>query len=100
MTGAGPPGQGRTPAGPGRPSPTCPSIDPDCALLPRSPLLHMSARACAEVRRELRTALGELLERQRTVVELRDVHRLSSEDSCERLEDVYRGAMGEGARHG
>ncbi|MGY1782572.1 RNA polymerase sigma factor [Geodermatophilus sp. SYSU D01036] len=75
-----------------------------------------------EVRRELRTALAELPERQRTVVELRDVHGLTSEEVCERLgisagnqrillhrgrarlrarlEDVYRGAPGEGEGRG
>ncbi|MGY1833077.1 RNA polymerase sigma factor [Geodermatophilus sp. SYSU D01180] len=38
-----------------------------------------------EVRRELRTALAALPERQRTVVELRDVHGLTAEEVCERL---------------
>ena len=72
----------------------------------------------AEVRRELRTALDELPERQRTVVELRDVHGLTSDEVCAllgltpgnqrillhrgrarlrtRLEDVYRGSAGVG----
>ncbi|SDC71519.1 RNA polymerase sigma-70 factor, ECF subfamily [Geodermatophilus telluris] len=75
------------------------------------------AVVAGEVRRELRTALAELPERQRTVVELRDVLGLTSEEVCERLgisagnqrillhrgrarlrarlEDVYRGARGE-----
>jgi RNA polymerase sigma-70 factor (ECF subfamily) len=39
----------------------------------------------AEIRRELRAALDELPDRQRTVVELRDVHGLSSDEVCERL---------------
>ncbi|MCV2487847.1 RNA polymerase sigma factor [Geodermatophilus sp. YIM 151500] len=39
----------------------------------------------AEVRRQLRAALDELPVRQRTVVELRDVHGLTSEEVCERL---------------
>jgi RNA polymerase sigma-70 factor (ECF subfamily) len=43
------------------------------------------AALAAEVRAELRTALDELPERQRTVVELRDVHGLTSEEVCERL---------------
>ena len=76
------------------------------------------AAVAAEVRRELRTALDELPDRQRTVVELRDVHGLTSDEVCNRLglspgnqrillhrgrarlrarlEDVYRGAPGEG----
>src|SRR4051794_32677266 len=76
------------------------------------------AAVAAEVRRELRAALDELPDRQRTVVELRDVHGLSSQETCDRLglsagnqrillhrgrarlrarlEDVYRGAPGEG----
>jgi RNA polymerase sigma-70 factor (ECF subfamily) len=80
------------------------------------------AAMAAEVRRELRAALDELPERQRTVVELRDVYGLSSDETCERLglspgnqrillhrgrarlrarlEDLYRGTTGEGARHG
>ena len=80
------------------------------------------AAMAAEVRRELRAALDELPERQRTVVELRDVYGLSSDETCERLglspgnqrillhrgrarlrarlEDVYRGTTGEGARRG
>ena len=78
------------------------------------------AAMAAEVRRELRAALDELPDRQRTVVELRDVYGLSSDETCERLglspgnqrillhrgrarlrarlEDVYRGTAGEGAR--
>ena len=43
------------------------------------------AAVAAEVRRELRTALDELPARQRTVVELRDVHGLTSDEVCERL---------------
>jgi RNA polymerase sigma-70 factor (ECF subfamily) len=43
------------------------------------------AVVAAEVRRELRAALDELPERQRTVVELRDVHGLTSDEVCERL---------------
>src|SRR3954471_10612739 len=76
------------------------------------------AAVAAEIRRELGTALDELPDRQRTVVELRDVHGLSSEEVCAqlgvspgnqrillhrgrarlraRLEDVYRGTAGEG----
>jgi RNA polymerase sigma-70 factor (ECF subfamily) len=76
----------------------------------------------AEVRRELRAALDELPLRQRTVVELRDVHGLGSDEVCERLgltpanqrillhrgrarlrarlEDVYRGRTGEGDGRG
>ena len=75
------------------------------------------AAVAAEVRRELRTALDALPARQRTVVELRDVHGLTSDEVCERLgvspanqrillhrgrarlrarlEDVYRGTAGE-----
>ena len=78
------------------------------------------AAMAAEVRREFRAALDELPDRQRTVVELRDVYGLSSDETCERLglspgnqrillhrgrarlrarlEDVYRGTAGEGAR--
>jgi len=78
------------------------------------------AAMAAEVRRELGAALHELPARQRTVVELRDVHGLTSEEVCERLgvspgnqrillhrgrarlrarlEDVYRGVPGEGER--
>ena len=74
----------------------------------------------AEVRRELRAALDELPARQRTVVELRDVHGLTSEEVCERLgltpanqrillhrgrarlrarlEDLYRGSRRDGHR--
>jgi RNA polymerase sigma-70 factor (ECF subfamily) len=40
----------------------------------------------AELRRQLADALCELPERQRAVVELRDVHGLSSEEVCERLD--------------
>jgi RNA polymerase sigma-70 factor (ECF subfamily) len=40
----------------------------------------------AELRRHLADALAELPDRQRTVVELRDVHGLSSDEVCERLE--------------
>jgi len=80
------------------------------------------AAMAAEIRRELRTALDELPARQRTVVELRDVHGLSSDEVCERLglspgnqrillhrgrarlrtrlEDVYRATTGEGERRG
>jgi RNA polymerase sigma-70 factor (ECF subfamily) len=80
------------------------------------------AAMAAEVRRELRAALDELPERQRTVVELRDVYGLSSDETCERLglspgnqrillhrgrarlrarlEHEYRGTTGEGARRG
>ena len=43
------------------------------------------AAVAAEVRRELRAALAELPARQRTVVELRDVHGLTSEEVCARL---------------
>jgi RNA polymerase sigma-70 factor (ECF subfamily) len=43
------------------------------------------AALAAEVRRELRRALDELPERQRTVVELRDVHGLSSDEVCAQL---------------
>jgi RNA polymerase sigma-70 factor (ECF subfamily) len=80
------------------------------------------AAVAAEIRRELRAALDELPARQRTVVELRDVHGLTSEEVCEhlgvspgnqrillhrgrarlraRLEDVYRAATGEGTGRG
>jgi RNA polymerase sigma-70 factor (ECF subfamily) len=44
------------------------------------------AAVAAELRRHLADALTELPERQRTVVELRDVHGLSSEEVCDRLE--------------
>ena len=76
------------------------------------------AAMAAEIRRELGAALAELPDRQRTVVELRDVHGLTSDEVCERLgvspgnqrillhrgrarlrarlEDVYRGVSGEG----
>jgi RNA polymerase sigma-70 factor (ECF subfamily) len=72
----------------------------------------------AEVRSELGAALAALPERQRTVVELRDVHGLTSDEVCERLglspgnqrillhrgrarlrarlEQVYRATAGEG----
>jgi RNA polymerase sigma-70 factor, ECF subfamily len=43
------------------------------------------AAVAAELRRRLGTALAELPERQRVVVELRDVHGLTSEEVCERL---------------
>jgi RNA polymerase sigma-70 factor (ECF subfamily) len=43
------------------------------------------AALAAEVRRELRTALDELPARQRTVVELRDVHGLTSDEVCDHL---------------
>ncbi len=78
------------------------------------------AAMAAEVRRELRAALDELPARQRTVVELRDVHGLTSEEVCERLglspanqrillhrgrarlrarlEDLYRGSRRDGHR--
>lgn len=80
------------------------------------------AAVATEVRRELRSALDELPERQRTVVELRDVHGLTSDEVCERLgvtpgnqrillhrgrahlrarlEHVYRGTDGEGDGRG
>src|SRR3954467_13876105 len=80
------------------------------------------AAVAADIRRELGAALDELPERQRTVVELRDVHGLSSDEVCEqlglspgnqrillhrgrarlraRLEDVYRAAAGEGELRG
>jgi RNA polymerase sigma-70 factor (ECF subfamily) len=40
----------------------------------------------AELRRHLGAALAELPDRQRTVVELRDVHGLTSDEVCERLD--------------
>jgi RNA polymerase sigma-70 factor (ECF subfamily) len=43
------------------------------------------AAVAAELRRHLGEALAELPDRQRTVVELRDVHGLSSDEVCERL---------------
>jgi|tagenome__1003787_1003787.scaffolds.fasta_scaffold20950431_4 RNA polymerase sigma-70 factor (ECF subfamily) len=43
------------------------------------------AAVSADLRRHLSHALAELPERQRTVVELRDVHGLSSDEVCERL---------------
>ena len=43
------------------------------------------AAVAADLRRQLSDALAELPERQRTVVELRDVHGLSSDEVCERL---------------
>jgi RNA polymerase sigma-70 factor (ECF subfamily) len=76
----------------------------------------------SEIRRELGAALNELPARQRTVVELRDVHGLTSDEVCERLavspanqrillhrgrarlrarlEDVYRGTEREEADRG
>ena len=44
------------------------------------------AAVAAELRRHLAGALAELPERQRVVVELRDVHGLSSDEVCDRLE--------------
>jgi RNA polymerase sigma-70 factor (ECF subfamily) len=80
------------------------------------------AVVAGEIRRELGAALDELPERQRVVVELRDVHGLSSGEVCARLgvspgnqrillhrgrarlrarlEDVYRGTAGEGEPRG
>jgi RNA polymerase sigma-70 factor (ECF subfamily) len=80
------------------------------------------AAVAAEVRRELGAALAALPARQRTVVELRDVHGLTADEVCERLglsegnqrillhrgraklrarlEDVYRGGPGEGSTRG
>jgi RNA polymerase sigma-70 factor (ECF subfamily) len=80
------------------------------------------AAEAAEIRRELGQALDQLPERQRTVVELRDVHGLSSDEVCDllglspgnqrillhrararlraQLEDVYRDAIGKGGRRG
>jgi RNA polymerase sigma-70 factor, ECF subfamily len=43
------------------------------------------AVVAAELRRHLGQALAELPPRQRTVVELRDVHGLTSDEVCERL---------------
>jgi RNA polymerase sigma-70 factor (ECF subfamily) len=43
------------------------------------------AAVAAELRRQLADALAELPDRQRTVVELRDVHGLTSDEVCERL---------------
>lgn len=43
------------------------------------------AAVAAELRRQLADALAELPERQRTVVELRDVHGLTSDEVCDRL---------------
>jgi RNA polymerase sigma-70 factor (ECF subfamily) len=43
------------------------------------------AAVAAELRRLLADALAELPERQRVVVELRDVHGLTSDEVCERL---------------
>jgi RNA polymerase sigma-70 factor, ECF subfamily len=43
------------------------------------------AAVASEMRRELGAALAELPARQRTVVELRDVHGLTSVEVCERL---------------
>lgn len=45
-----------------------------------------SALLAREFRTVLRTALGDLPERQRAVVELRDVHGLTSEEVCELLD--------------
>ena len=80
------------------------------------------AAVAGEIQRELRAALDELPDRQRTVVELRDVHGLTSEEVCAhlgvspgnqrillhrgrarlraRLEDTYRAVAGEGAARG
>jgi RNA polymerase sigma-70 factor, ECF subfamily len=44
------------------------------------------AAVAAELRRHLADALAELPQRQRTVVELRDVHGLTSDEVCDRLE--------------
>jgi RNA polymerase sigma-70 factor (ECF subfamily) len=44
------------------------------------------AAVAAELRRHLADALAELPVRQRTVVELRDVHGLSSDEVCDRLQ--------------
>jgi RNA polymerase sigma-70 factor (ECF subfamily) len=44
------------------------------------------AAVAAELRRHLADALADLPERQRTVVELRDVHGLTSDEVCERLQ--------------
>jgi RNA polymerase sigma-70 factor (ECF subfamily) len=44
------------------------------------------AAVAAELRRQLADALAELPQRQRTVVELRDVHGLSSDEVCDRLD--------------
>jgi RNA polymerase sigma-70 factor (ECF subfamily) len=44
------------------------------------------AAVAAELRGQLTVALAELPERQRTVVELRDVHGLTSDEVCERLD--------------
>jgi RNA polymerase sigma-70 factor, ECF subfamily len=44
------------------------------------------AAVAAELRRQLADALAELPERQRTVVELRDVHGLTADEVCERLQ--------------
>src|SRR3954462_11502181 len=43
------------------------------------------AAVAAESRSELRAALDELPDRQRTVVELRDVHGLSADEVCDQL---------------
>ena len=80
------------------------------------------AAVASEIRRELGAALDELPARQRTVVELRDVHGLTSDEVCERLgvspanqrlllhrgrarlrarlEDLYRGTEREDADRG
>jgi RNA polymerase sigma-70 factor, ECF subfamily len=44
------------------------------------------AAVAAELRRQLADALAELPLRQRTVVELRDVHGFTSDEVCDRLE--------------
>jgi RNA polymerase sigma-70 factor (ECF subfamily) len=44
------------------------------------------AALATELRRQLADALAELPQRQRTVVELRDVHGLTSDEVCDRLE--------------
>jgi RNA polymerase sigma-70 factor (ECF subfamily) len=56
----------------GRPAPWHPA--PEDAVL------------AAELRRQLADALAELPPRQRTVVELRDVHGLTSDEVCDRLD--------------
>jgi RNA polymerase sigma-70 factor (ECF subfamily) len=43
------------------------------------------AAVAAELRRHLGAALSDLPDRQRTVVELRDVHGLSSDEVCDQL---------------
>ena len=56
----------------GRPAPWRPAPD--------------DAAVAAELRRQLGEALAELPDRQRLVVELRDVHGLTAEEVCDRLE--------------